>query len=367
MNVKTLGILGGGQLGRMSVLAAARLGIRCAVLSPIDDSPASHVAWKTIVAPYDDLPALEEFAKLCDAISYEFENIPVETISFLENLKPKSVFPDVRLLEVSQDRLTEKQFLNSLGIETARWVKMGTLEDLEHTLLSWKSESFVLKTSRFGYDGKGQIFCPAKGIRDNPKLLDFINSHKDETLIVEDAISFTDEISVVIARDKSYKTAVYGPMLNEHKNHILHKTTVPAPHNLEFCAKAIEMTKKVAEAVNLVGVLTVEFFVTRNGRLLANEIAPRTHNSGHWTIDGCAISQFEQHVRTVCGLPVGSSERHSNAVMLNLIGDDVLRAPEFLDQKNACLHLYGKEDIREGRKMGHVTFLEEKTDDKSRR
>lgn len=367
MTVKTLGILGGGQLGRMSVLAAARLGIKCVVLTPEDDSPASHVAWKTLVAAYEDTGALKTFSDLTDVISYEFENIPVSTVDYLNTLKPDSVFPSKKLLKVSQDRVAEKTFLNGLGIETARWIAVETLNDIARAIAGWKSESFVVKTTRFGYDGKGQIFCPAGDIHKSSDLTGFLESHAGIPLILEDGISFTDEISVIVARDRAGKTAIYGPMLNDHKNHILHKTTIPAPHNLELCAKAVQMTKQVAEAVDLTGVLTVEFFVTRNGRLLANEIAPRTHNSGHWTIDACAVSQFEQHVRTVCGLPLGSAERHCDAVMLNLIGPDVLDAGKYLNQKNACLHLYGKQDVREGRKMGHVTFLEERKDDKSRR
>jgi len=367
MTVKTLGILGGGQLGRMSVLAAARLGIKCVVLTPEDDSPASHVAWKTLVASYEDQGALKMFSELTDVVSYEFENIPVPTVDYLNRLKPDSVLPSKKLLEVSQDRVAEKTFLNSLGIETARWTPIRTVDDIVQAVQGWKGESFVVKTTRFGYDGKGQIFCPAFNILKNHDLSAFLEAHSSVPLILEDGISFSDEISVIVVRDREGKTAVYGPMLNEHKNHILYRTTVPAPHNLELCAKALQMTKMVAEAVALTGVLTVEFFVTRNGRLLANEIAPRTHNSGHWTIDACAVSQFEQHVRTVCGFPLGSADRHSNATMLNLIGSDVLGSGQYLNQKNACLHLYGKQDVREGRKMGHVTFLEERTDEKSRR
>lgn len=367
MSIKTLGILGGGQLGRMSVLAAARLGIKSVVLTPEDDSPASHIAWKTIVADYEDHLALKAFSDLTDAISYEFENIPVSTVDYLNTLKSDSVFPSKKLLEVSQDRIAEKSFLNGLGIETARWTAITTFGDITQAVQGWKSDSFVVKTTRLGYDGKGQIFCPVAGMKESPYLSDFLETHGHVQLILEDGISFSDEVSVIVARDRAGKTAIYGPMLNEHRNHILHRTTVPAPHNLELCAKAVQITKQVAEAVDLVGVLTVEFFVARNGRLLANEIAPRTHNSGHWTIDACAVSQFEQHVRTVCGLPVGSPERHSDAVMLNLIGADVLDSEKYLNQKNACLHLYGKQDVREGRKMGHVTFLEERKDDKSRR
>ncbi|MCL4679490.1 MAG: 5-(carboxyamino)imidazole ribonucleotide synthase [Alphaproteobacteria bacterium] len=360
MSVRTLGILGGGQLGRMSVMAAARLGIRCVVLTPDEDSPASHVAWRTLRAPYEDRAALTELAGMCEAVSYEFENIPISTVDTLNSLKAGIVRPGRKLLEASQNRLVEKAFLNSLNIETARWASADTVEEIESIVNGWKSQSFVLKTARFGYDGKGQIFCDAAGLKDNPVLADFMKAHAGSELIVEDAIDFIDEISVIVARDVHGAMAVYGPMLNEHRNHILYKTTVPAPHNLEICAQAVQKAKALAEAVGLVGVLTLEMFVTRGGRLLANEIAPRTHNSGHWTIDACAVSQFEQHVRTVCGLPVGPVFAHSDAEMINLIGPDVLSSDQYLSQKNACLHLYGKQDVREGRKMGHVTFLKEK-------
>ncbi|MCB1591700.1 MAG: 5-(carboxyamino)imidazole ribonucleotide synthase [Alphaproteobacteria bacterium] len=360
MSVRTLGILGGGQLGRMSIMAAARLGIRCVVLTPEADSPGSQVAWKTLYAAYEDQSALKELAQLCDAVSYEFENIPLGTVDFLETLKPGLVRPTRKLLEVSQNRVAEKEFLNGLGIETARWSPVQSVGDIEKALSGWKSTSFVLKTARYGYDGKGQIFCKAAGIRENAGLAAFLEQHQGHELIVEDAIDFTDEISVIVARDIHKKTAVYGPMVNEHRNHILYITKVPAPHNLEICAKAVQVTKTLADAVDLQGVLTLEMFVTRGGRLLANEIAPRTHNSGHWTIDACAVSQFEQHVRTVCGLSVGPAESHSDAEMMNLIGPDVLRSDQYLTQQNACLHLYGKQDVREGRKMGHVTFLKEK-------
>ncbi len=363
MNIKILGILGGGQLGRMSAMAAAQLGIRTIIFCPEEDSPASHVAYKTINAPYDDKKALKTFSDATDIISYEFENIPVDTVDYLNSIKPNSVYPEKKLLEVSQDRIKEKSFLNEIGIETARWGEIKDISDIQHLLEQWRSQSFVLKTTRFGYDGKGQIFGSDQDLAGEGKIHEFLEKTKDQSIIMEDCVNFVDEISVVVARDKYAKMAVYGPMLNEHHNHILHKTTVPTPHNKEISVRAFQLTKNLAESVGLVGVLTLEFFVTRNGRLLANEIAPRTHNSGHWTIDGCAVSQFEQHVRTVCGLPVGSAARHSDVMMLNLIGDQVNDIEEYFHQKNACVHLYGKQDVREGRKMGHVTILEEKTDD----
>ncbi|MCB1783344.1 MAG: 5-(carboxyamino)imidazole ribonucleotide synthase [Alphaproteobacteria bacterium] len=361
-DTKILGILGGGQLGRMSALAAARLGIPVIIFCPEVDCPASYVVRETIYASYDDLTALEKFSEKVDFISYEFENIPVETIDYLEKLKPGSVRPGRQLLDVSQDRIREKSYLNSLGIETAQWAAFEGLEALEKTLHSWAAKAFVAKTVRFGYDGKGQIFCSAQGIANNPDFQDFLMRHDGQALIIEEAVDFSDEVSVIIARDINGKTALYGPMLNEHKHHILHRTTVPAPFPPALASNAFSMAEKLAEGVGLVGVLTLELFVTKDGRLLANEIAPRTHNSGHWTIDACSVSQFEQHVRTVCGLPVGSSARHSDAEMLNLIGDDILKTPDYMAQENACLHLYGKHEARAGRKMGHVTFIKPLSD-----
>lgn len=357
---KTLGILGGGQLGRMSALAAARLGIPVVIFCPETDCPASYVVKETITADYTDHAALKEFSEKVDVISYEFENIPVETVDYLESLKPGSVRPGKKLLEVSQDRLREKAFLNEIGIETTLWTEFYGIKNLKKTLEAWRANAFILKTARMGYDGKGQIFGLTDTV-DNAEIKAFLQTYENTSIIIENAVRFSCEISVIVARDRDGNTAVYGPMLNEHAHHILHKTTVPAPLPADLAAKAVAMGEKLAEAVDLTGVLTLEMFVTQDGRLLANEIAPRTHNSGHWTIDACAVSQFENHIRTVCGLPVGAPARHSDAVMLNLIGDEVLDAPRYLRQDNACLHLYGKHDARKGRKMGHVTLLKEKT------
>lgn len=359
----TLGILGGGQLGRMSAMAAARLGIQVVIFCPEHDCPASHVSFKTITADYDDQDALSRFVECVDFISYEFENIPVETIDYLENLKPGCIRPKRHLLDVSQDRLREKAFLNSLGIETALWAEYESPEQLERVVRGWGLDAFVLKTSRFGYDGKGQIFCDVSSISLNVDFQTFLKNHTGQSLIIEGAVDFSDELSVIVARDIHGKTAIYGPMLNEHRHHILHKTIAPAPFPAEMVAQALAMAEKLAAGVDLIGVLTLELFAAKDGRLLANEIAPRTHNSGHWTIDACAVSQFEQHVRCVCGLGVGSSARHSDAEMLNLIGDDAITASDYLSQENACLHLYGKREARAGRKMGHVTFLKPLTGD----
>lgn len=350
----TLGILGGGQLGRMSACAAARLGIKTIIYTDEKDAPASHVAFKTIVGGYDDKAKLKHFASLVDVISYEFENIPSTTVAYLKKLKP--VYPDEKLLAVSQDRLKEKSFLNRIGIATARWKSAKNISDVEKTLKSWGKTSCIIKTTRFGYDGKGQVLC--RSPKDIKLALKKLTSRP---LIVEELVDFDCEVSVIVGRDKNGKMAVYGPVLNEHRHHILHKTTAPAPNLSPKLQKETQrIAQKLAQKINLRGVLALELFITKSGKILANEIAPRTHNSGHYSIDACAVSQFETHVRAVCGLPVIDPGQHSKAVMLNLIGKDALKAPAYARQKNACVHLYGKQDIKPGRKMGHVTFLEKK-------
>jgi 5-(carboxyamino)imidazole ribonucleotide synthase len=350
MKTTTLGILGGGQLGRMSALAAAELGIPVVIFTPEQNAPASQVSTETVTAGYEDRAALAEFAQKVDVITYEFENIPVETVRYLQTLKP--VYPDDRLLEVSQDRVREKSYLNSIGIPTARWAEINAAEDVATTLATWKTDRCILKTTRFGYDGKGQSFY-----KSGDNINETLRKFNGQNLIAEEVVDFRDELSIIIARDAGKQITTYGPMLNRHKNHILDRTVYPAPFEKEVSDQAIDIARRLAEAVELRGVLTIELFLNKDGQILANEIAPRTHNSGHWTIDACAVSQFEQHVRTVCGLPVGPAEAHSGAEMINLIGEDALLAYGYLGQENACLHLYGKQDIKPGRKMGHVTIL----------
>lgn len=354
---QTLGILGGGQLGRMSALAAARLGIKTHIFCPESDSPASQVSAKTFEADYSDKTALKEFAKSVDVISYEFENIPVETVQYLKKLKP--VYPDDYLLGIAQHRWFEKEFLNAIGIPTARWARAISAEQIRATLEDWNASNCIIKTVRLGYDGKGQA-----RIQKGTNIDAAFDSLKSEEVIIEEIVPFTHEISAIVARDIHGKTECYDIALNEHKNHILSKTTVPADKAIPcpLQAKAKRMARKLADEVGLVGVLALEMFVTKDGKLLANEIAPRTHNSGHWTIDACAVSQFENHVRTVCGLPVGSAQRHSDAVMINLIGDDIALVDKYVDKPNACTHLYGKAETRAGRKMGHITLLKKKSD-----
>jgi 5-(carboxyamino)imidazole ribonucleotide synthase len=346
----TLGILGSGQLGRMSALAAAELGIRVHIYSPDKDSPAEQVAAKSYIGSYTDKRKLKAFANSVDVVSYEFENIPVETIRYIQEIKP--VYPDDRLLEISQNRISEKKYLNDIGIPTAKWAAIYSPADIEKAVSDLRSKNYILKTTRFGYDGKGQTVHKAS---DNSKKS--FNKLNSDELILEEMVDFKCEISVIIARDKYGKSAIYGPMLNVHKNHILHTSTVPAKLDANVVGKAKRIARKLANEVGLIGVLGLEMFVTKDGQILANEIAPRTHNSGHWTIDACAVSQFEQHVRTVCGLSVGDPTPHSAAVMTNLIGNDVKKVKEFYETKGACIHLYGKSETRNGRKMGHVTVL----------
>ncbi len=359
MITKKLGILGGGQLGRMSAMAAAKLGIQTFIFSPEQGCPASHVSAGTFFADYTDKEALAQFADMVDVVTYEFENIPLETVRYLQTLKP--VFPDDRLLEIAQERTMEKKFLNDIGVETTQWKSINKYKEIEPVLDEWGVEEFILKTTRFGYDGKGQVtFKKGDDAKKVWKELD------GQPLIAEKIIDFECEVSMIVARDKLGQMVTYGPMENEHKNSILHKTHMP-PLNAYIDDTVIQSAKKMvqhlAEAVDLVGVMTIELFLTKDGDLLANEIAPRTHNSGHWTIDACAVSQFDNHVRTVCGLNVGVPAQHNDAEMLNLIGEDARSATKHLERDGACLHLYGKHDIRAGRKMGHVTFLKDNLKD----
>jgi 5-(carboxyamino)imidazole ribonucleotide synthase len=350
MNSKTIGILGGGQLGRMSALAAANLGLKVVIFTPEQDSPASHVSAQTIVAGYDNQSALRRFADLVDVVTYEFENIPLETIRYLKSLG-KTVYPDEILLEVSQDRIAEKSFLNKIHIDTTRWQKYMGQNSIEAAFSAWNSDQIIIKTTRFGYDGKGQIKL-TKG--DN--ISDTLGQLKGE-LILEEIVDFAHEISIICARDIFKNMVTLGPMLNVHKNHILHKTTYPAPISPALIDESIQKIKTLAEEIDLTGILTLELFLTKDGRLLANEIAPRTHNSGHWSMDACLHSQFDLHIRAVAGMPVIDPAPHSQAEMLNLIGNEVALASDYLSNPNAKMHLYGKTETRDGRKMGHINIL----------
>lgn len=352
MLVKTqiLGILGGGQLGRMSALAAARLGIATHIYCPEADCPASQVTNHFTCAKYEDHNQLKIFAEKVDVISYEFENIPIESIRFLGNHAP--VFPDDRLLKVSQNRLKEKEFLNNIGIATAPWAACRKPADITEVLGKWNAQNCIVKTARFGYDGKGQI---KHSVSDDASVT-WAGLNTDEA-VIEGIVDYAYEASIIVARDHFGKCVCFPITLNDHRDHILSESMAPAPIPAMLASHAEEMAKTLAEAVNLIGILALELFITKNGEIIANEIAPRTHNSGHWTMDGCNVSQFEQHVRAVCGLPILTPVQHSAITMVNLIGDDVDKLPAYYAMDNACVHLYGKLEARPGRKMGHVNIL----------
>jgi 5-(carboxyamino)imidazole ribonucleotide synthase len=345
----TIGILGGGQLGRMTALAASELGYRCHIFSPERDSPASHVAAATTVASYEDRTALGAFARAVDVVTYEFENIPVDPVAFLASLVPVRPKPDV--LAICQDRLREKDFLNSVGVATARYQEVSNAPGLVRAIRDLGRPA-VLKTAMLGYDGKGQVM-----IRPDIDLDEAWRKMGATRAVLEGFVDFTQEISVIVARGLDGTHATYIPVENHHKNHILDQTIAPARVPFAVAMKAEAIAAHIAQRLDLVGVIAVEMFVERGGAVLVNELAPRPHNSGHWTIDACVTSQFEQLVRAICGLPLGSPERHSDAVMKNLIGDDVNEWPEIVKDPGAKLHLYGKAVARPGRKMGHVTRL----------
>lgn len=346
----TIGMLGGGQLGRMMAMAAAELGFKTHVFCPDIDNPTEQVANAATHADYEDQDALKKFAESVDVVTYEFENIPVSTVEFLN--QTTNVFPSSKVLEVGQDRLSEKTFINELGIETAPFKGVAT-ETEAASALEEIGYPAVLKTRRFGYDGKGQAIV--KSPADLPDAWEKLNSNE---IIIEGFIDFDLEISVVAARSQSGEIKCFAPVENIHKNHILDLSIAPARIDGSIQDLAIQNASKIVESLNYVGVLTVEYFVSSNDPVLrVNEIAPRVHNSGHWTIEACQTSQFEQHIRAICGLPLGSVDFLGEARMTNLIGDDILQYNELLAEEGASVHHYGKSEIRAGRKLGHVTRL----------
>ncbi|SIQ15873.1 5-(carboxyamino)imidazole ribonucleotide synthase [Rhizobium sp. RU35A] len=350
MTLSTLGIIGGGQLGRMLAMAAARLNFRTIILEPQSDCPAAQVANRQIVAAYDDRAALDELAAACDVITYEFENVPVAAAEHLAQSRP--VYPPPKALDVAQDRLTEKRFLNGCGIETARFHAIDSQEDLERALADFGGRG-VLKTRRFGYDGKGQrVFRSAQD--DAAGAYAAMGS---VPLILESFVAFEREVSVIAARATDGTVKAFDVAENVHRNGILHTSTLPARIGPDTAEAAMRAAERLLTALDYVGVIGMEFFVMADGTLIANEIAPRVHNSGHWTEAACVVSQFEQHIRAVTGLALGNPARHSDCVMTNLIGDDMAAVPHWLATPDVLVHLYGKSEARPGRKMGHVTRL----------
>jgi 5-(carboxyamino)imidazole ribonucleotide synthase len=345
----TIGILGGGQLGRMTALAAARLGYRAHIFTTEPDSPAAQVAAGATIASWDDNAAIEQFADAVDVATFEFENIPGEAVRRVAELKP--VMPRPEILEITQDRLREKDFLRGNGVATTDYQEIADALALGRTLAALKGRA-VLKSARMGYDGKGQLTVESGTPPDEAW-----RSMGASRGILESFVDFQCEVSVIVARAADGAVATYPPVENRHVNHILDTTIAPASLSPETAQEAETIARDIATRLDLVGVLAVEMFVTRDGKLLVNELAPRPHNSGHWTIDACATSQFEQLVRAICGLPLGSTERHADAVMKNLIGDEVETWRDAIADPTARLHLYGKREVFPGRKMGHVTRL----------
>lgn len=347
---QTIGIIGGGQLGRMLAMAAARLNFHTVILEPLEDAPAAQLTNHQIVNAYDDPAALAELAGLCDVVTYEFENVPVAAAENLASHVP--VFPPPKALAVSQDRLVEKRFLNDCGIPTARFHAIDSQADLETALQDFGGKG-VLKTRRMGYDGKGQQVY--RSAADSPA--GGYDALGGVPLILESFVDFEREISVIAARGKDGTVACYDPAENVHRNGILHTSTLPARIADDTARAARSAADSILAALDYVGVIGIEFFVLADGSLIANEIAPRVHNSGHWTEAACVVSQFEQHIRAITGMPLGNPARHSDCVMQNLIGDDILDLPQWLKQDDVLVHLYGKTDSRPGRKMGHITRL----------
>ncbi len=341
----TIGILGGGQLGRMLSVSAARLGFKTCIFESGGDCPASHVANVHIQAEYTDTDALTRFAQSCDVVTYEFENIPTSALDTIE--AHVKIHPGREALRISQDRLTEKAFLQGLGLTVAPFADVTDAASLDAAIAEIGTPA-ILKTRRFGYDGKGQarLHSPDDAAQ---ALADMAGA----PAVLEGFITFSKEISVIAARASDGQVTCFDPGENVHEAGILRTTTVPATVPASLKMDAVLLAGRILNALNYVGVMGVELFVTPQG-LVVNEIAPRVHNSGHWTQNGCSIDQFEQHIRAVAGWPLGGGQRHSNIVMENLIGADMDRVPGLSADGSSALHLYGKAEVKAGRKMGHV-------------
>ena len=344
----TIGILGGGQLGRMLSVAASRLGFKCHIFEPGAEPPAGQVADRVTTAPYEDTSALTAFAKACDVVTFEFENIPTAALDVIEAHAP--IHPGREALRISQDRLTEKTFLQDLGLSVAPFADVPDADAMTRAVVEVGAPA-ILKTRRFGYDGKGQ--ARLKSADDAPQALAEMNG---APAILEGFVNFSHEVSVIAARNAAGDVACFDPGENVHRNGILHTTTIPARLSAAQKTDAVLLAAKILNALDYVGVLGVELFVTPQG-LIVNEIAPRVHNSGHWTQEGCTVDQFEQHIRAITGWPLGDGTRYADVVMENLIGTDMDRVPELARQPDTAVHLYGKAEVKAGRKMGHVNLI----------
>jgi 5-(carboxyamino)imidazole ribonucleotide synthase len=344
----TIGILGGGQLGQMLSMAASRLGFKTHIFEPSENPPASNVASKFTRAEYDDYDALKQFASSVDVVTYEFENIPTAALDIIET--QSEIFPNREALKISQDRLIEKEFINKLGFKTASFCEVNSIEELIHAINEIGAPS-ILKTRRFGYDGKGQV-----KVQPSSKPEEIWKNLGEKALILEGFINFSSEFSVIGSRSKDGQISCFDPGENVHKDGILRTTTVPAHLTNQQKTEAVLITAKILETLKYVGVIGIEFFLEKNS-LVINEFAPRVHNSGHWTQNGCTVDQFEQHIRAITGWKLGNAERHSDVIMENLIGDEIYKTNQLVEDGSIALHLYGKADVNPGRKMGHFNRI----------
>lgn len=344
----TIGILGGGQLGRMLSVAASRLGLRTHIYEPGSNPPAADVANAVTTASYEDVAALTAFAQSVDLVTYEFENIPTEALDIIEAITP--IHPNRRALGTSQDRLVEKNFLQDNGLTVAPFADITDASSLEAAIATIGTPA-ILKTRRFGYDGKGQ-----SRLKSPEDAATALADMAGAPSVLEGFVDFSIEISIIAARNPQGEIACYDPGQNVHRDGILHTTTVPATLPARLRTDAVLLAAKILNTLDYVGVMGVELFVTTQG-LIVNEIAPRVHNSGHWTQNGCAVDQFEQHIRAIAGWPLGDGTRYADVVMENLIGDDVDAVPALAKEPNCAIHLYGKVETKAGRKMGHVNRI----------
>lgn len=351
----TIGILGGGQLGRMLSAAAGRLGLKTHIFCPDTDAPAFDLSAHATLAPYEDVAAIAEFANSVDVVTFEFENIPEATLQEIKTVR--RVLPSERSLTISQDRLSEKTYLHRLSLPVAPFARIDSLQDLQQAATGIGRPA-ILKTRRLGYDGKGQV--KIGNATDLSQAFDAIGGMP---AILEAFVPFTSEISVLAVRGMEGEIRTYDPVENIHENQMLAESRVPAAIPAAIADAAIDIARKIASELEHVGVLAVEMFYCADDAetpLKINEIAPRVHNSGHWTLDACLVSQFENHIRAVAGWPLGPTSRHSGCVMINLTGDDAHRWRELAADDSIALHLYGKKAPRQRRKMGHYTRLSEK-------
>jgi 5-(carboxyamino)imidazole ribonucleotide synthase len=353
MKIITLGIIGGGQLGQMTASAAKKMNIRTVIYTNQENSPASQRADKTIVSEYDNHEHLQEFANLCDVITYEFENIPVDSVALLE--KTDKIFPSASILKITQNRILEKTFLNEIGIQTATFRKINTQADLENGFTDFGKS--VLKTNTLGYDGKGQFVIEDKSHLSSIWQEIQVNNSISNGLVLEKFCPFASEASILVARSTKGEVSCYEPLTNIHKNGILDISTYPAKISDSCKIKAKETAREIAEKIDLCGLLAIEFFVLENEELIVNEMAPRPHNSGHFSMDASKTSQFKQLILAVTGQELGDPSFHSSGHMQNLIGNQVEDLDQYQQNNKAIIHLYGKDQIKQGRKMGHVNLI----------